>query len=54
MRAIWGLAETCRKLESMEKKFKNEINDDLIEVCKEKLKTIYKKESKIDVEKVKF
>lgn len=42
VRAIWGLAETCWKLESTEKKFKNEINDDLIAVCKEKLSKIYK------------
>jgi len=54
VRAIWGLAETCRKLESLEKKFKNEINDDLISVCKEKLAKIYKEHSKIDFKKVKF
>jgi len=54
VRALWGLTETCRKLESLEKKFKSETNEELLELCKEKLAKIYSKDSKIDFKKVLF
>lgn len=54
VRAIWGLVETCRKLESLEKKFKSDVNEDLIAMCKEKLAKIYKEHSKLDFKKIKF
>jgi len=54
VRAIWALLETCTKLETMGRKFKDEMNEELIEMCKEKLDKIYRKESKFDIEDLKI
>mmetsp|Transcript_40376 Transcript_40376/g.39923 ORF Transcript_40376/g.39923 Transcript_40376/m.39923 type:complete len:137 (+) Transcript_40376:371-781(+) len=53
VKAIWSLLETCKKLESMGRKYKDEVNEELIEMCKEKLTKAYSKESKFDIEELK-
>lgn len=50
-RAIFGLLETCTRLESMSKKYQDEVNQDLIEMCKEKLEKLYKG-TKFDITKL--
>ena len=48
VRAIFGLLETCKRLESMSKKYQDEVNQDLIIMCKEKLEKLYAT-SKFDI-----
>jgi hypothetical protein len=53
VRAIWGLLETCTRLEEMGRKYQDEINEELIEMCKEKLSKGYQKNTKFDIEDMK-
>lgn len=41
-RAIWGLLETCARLEALGRKYQDEINEELTEMCKDKLSSLYK------------
>lgn len=50
-RAIFGLLETCNRLESISKKYQDEVNQELIEMCKEKLEKLYAT-SKFDITKL--
>ena len=50
VRAIWSLLQTCTKLEGLGRKYKDEINEELIDMCKEKLDRVYSKESKFNIE----
>jgi tetratricopeptide (TPR) repeat protein len=47
-RSIFGLIETCRRLESLSKKYQDEVNEELIQMCKEKLDKLYAT-SKFDI-----
>uniref|UniRef100_A0A7S3JF30 ER membrane protein complex subunit 2 n=1 Tax=Euplotes harpa TaxID=151035 RepID=A0A7S3JF30_9SPIT len=49
VRALWGLLETCKRLESLSRKYQDEVNEELIEMCKEKLADMYQGKSKLDI-----
>lgn len=53
VRAIWCLLETCTRLESLGRKYQDEINQDLIDMCKDKLAKVYSKKSKLDIDELK-
>ena len=53
VRAAWGLLETCWKLQTMGKKYDDDKNEQLIDLCKDTLKEIYKKTSTLDIDKLK-
>ena len=53
VRAAWGLLETCRKIKTLGKKYEDDRNDQLIDLCKDTLKSVYKKTSTLDIDKLK-
>jgi tetratricopeptide (TPR) repeat protein len=53
VRAIWGLLETWKRLESLGRKYQDEVNEELVDMCKDKLGKIYSQVSKLDIEQLK-
>ena len=51
VKAIWGLLETCRKLETVGRKYKDGKNKELMDICLKKLKGTYEGTS-IPIEKL--